>query len=325
MRSVLPHAIGGYMKGLELSKKFFYEYGKPMLDEFPDLLPYIAVGLVGSGSECYGYDDELSTDHDFSPEFCIFLPDESVVDRRSAFLLERAYLKLPKEFMGYKRAIPDAVGEPRHGVIRISDFLINKTGTMDGNLSTRDYLSIPEHYLLEVINGEIFFDNYGLITKIRENLYQFPNDVRTKKIAGNLLVMAQSGQYNYDRCIKRGETASAQICLFEFSKSAMNVFFLLERRYSPYYKWSFRALREISEEYFDIACILEFLISNENQKELVEKKKEYIDKICCIVSQKLIEQNLTCSRSSDMERQAYEINDYIKDAEIRNMNILCAI
>ena len=88
MQSVLPHAIGGYMKGLELSKKFFYEYGKPMLDEFPDLLPYIAVGLVGSGSECYGYDDELSTDHDFSPEFCIFLHKITVKNaQRQGFLI----------------------------------------------------------------------------------------------------------------------------------------------------------------------------------------------------------------------------------------------
>ena len=313
------------MKGLELSKKFFNEYGKPMLDEFPDLLPYIAVGLVGSGSECYGYDDEISTDHDFSPEFCIFLPDEDVVDRRSAFLLERAYLKLPKEFMGYKRSIPDAVGEIRHGVIRISDFLLNKTGTPDGNLSARDYLSIPEHYLLEVTNGEIFFDNYGLITKVRENLYHFPNDVRTKKIAGNLLVMAQSGQYNYARCIKRGETASAQISMFEFTKSAMNVFFLLERKYTPYYKWSFRALREISKEYCDIARNIELLISSANEQELVEKKKDIIENICSIVANKLLEQNLTCSRTSDMERQAYEINDYIKDAEIRNMDIVCSV
>ena len=137
--------------------------------------------------------------------------------------------------------------------------------------------------------------------------------------------MAQSGQYNYARCIKRGETASAQISLFEFTKSAMNVFFLLERKYTPYYKWSFRALREISKEYCDIARSLEFLISSANEQELIEKKKGIIENICSIVANKLLEQNLTCSRTSDMERQAYEINDYIKDAEIRNMNILCSV
>ena len=41
------------MKGLELSKRFFEEYGAPMLkNEFPNLAPLVAVGLVGSGSEC---------------------------------------------------------------------------------------------------------------------------------------------------------------------------------------------------------------------------------------------------------------------------------
>ena len=49
------------MKGLELSEKYFEEYGRPMLDaEFRDILPYLAVGLFGSGSECFGYDDEVS-------------------------------------------------------------------------------------------------------------------------------------------------------------------------------------------------------------------------------------------------------------------------
>ena len=78
------------MNGLELSRAFYEEHGKPMLEEqFPQLLPLLAVGLFGSGSECFGYDDETSRDHDFEPGFCLFLPDESVVDRRTAFLLER--------------------------------------------------------------------------------------------------------------------------------------------------------------------------------------------------------------------------------------------
>ena len=54
------------MKGIEISKAYFNEYGLPMLNnDFLEILPYLCVGLVGSGSDCYGFDDETSRDHDF--------------------------------------------------------------------------------------------------------------------------------------------------------------------------------------------------------------------------------------------------------------------
>ena len=63
------------MNGLELSERFFEECGRPMLEEqFPDLMPLLAAGLFGGGSECMGFDDEQSCDHDFEPGFLILLP-----------------------------------------------------------------------------------------------------------------------------------------------------------------------------------------------------------------------------------------------------------
>lgn len=92
------------MNGLELARGYYEEYGKPMLEGgFADILPYLAIGFVGSGSEHYGFDDEVSRDHDYEPGFCIFLPGEDIVTRRQAFLLERAYAKLPKEYKNVKR------------------------------------------------------------------------------------------------------------------------------------------------------------------------------------------------------------------------------
>ena len=94
------------MNGLELSRAYYERFGRPMLEkDFPELLPYLAVGLFGKGSECFGWDDALSRDHDFEPGFCIFLPEEELVDRRREFQLERAYAKLPKEFEGVKRSL----------------------------------------------------------------------------------------------------------------------------------------------------------------------------------------------------------------------------
>ena len=54
------------MRGLELSRGYFEEFGRPMLEkDFPEILPYLAAGLIGSGSECLGVDDEVSEDSDF--------------------------------------------------------------------------------------------------------------------------------------------------------------------------------------------------------------------------------------------------------------------
>ena len=61
------------MKGLELSKAFYEQYGKPMLhDQFTDYEELIDIALCRSGSECFGYDDDVSTDHDFEAGFCLF-------------------------------------------------------------------------------------------------------------------------------------------------------------------------------------------------------------------------------------------------------------
>lgn len=314
------------MKGLELARKFYEQHGKPMLSgQFSHILPFIAVGLTGSGSECYGYDDDVSQDHDFEPGFCIFLPDEAVVDRKTAFELERAYSKLPKEFMGFKRSVISPVGGNRHGVIRTADFFEAKIGKRDGVLSPEEWLSLPDYVLAEATNGEIFFDNYGEITRIRESIAHYPEDVRLKKLAGNLLLMGQSGQYNYKRCALRNETAAAQLSVFEFAKATLNTAFLLSEKYIPYYKWSFRALRELSPDYKALASDLEYLLSSGNDETQLKKKCEIIENICTDISQNLKEQGIADAVGADTEWLAYAVNDMIKDNAIRNMHILCAV
>lgn len=314
------------MKGLELSEKFYTECGEPMLKEqFSDILPFIAVGLAGSGSECFGYDDDISKDHDFEPGFCIFIPDDGIIDTKREFELEKAYARLPKEFMGHKRSTYSAVGGNRHGVIKTTDFFESKTGSADGILTIGQWLTVPEYALAEAVNGKIFSDDYGEFTEIRNRLSKYPDDIRLKKIAGNLLLMGQSGQYNYNRCISRNETAAAQLAVFEFVKSTVNVLFLLNNTYTPYYKWSFRALRDFGDKYKTIAQNLEFLISSDNIADTAKQKSCIVEDICLTITDELNARLISKSTTVEMEQQAYIVNNTIKDNNIRNMHILSGV
>ena len=313
------------MKGMELSREFYRIYGEPMLrEQFPELLPYLAAGLTGSGSECFGYDDEVSRDHDFEAGFCLFLPGEEIVDRRTAFQLERAYAKLPKEFGGVSRPLMQPAGGARRGVLRTADFFMEKTGTPDGNLTLQQWLTIPSPVLAESVNGEIWEDRYGEVTRIREKLACWPDDIRKKKLAGQLLLMAQSGQYNYTRCIRHGEEAAAQLAVTEFVKSTMETVFLLNNTYMPYYKWSFRAMRALPKLALE-AELLEYLLTTGNEEAMAEEKYDVIEGIAADVIEELQEQELTEAICGDLEKHAYSVNDRIADAELRNMHVLAAV
>ena len=336
------------MKGLEIARAYYEQYGEPMLREkFPGLMPFVAAGLAGSGSECWGFDDEISRDHDFEPGFSLFLPGEDVVDRRTAFELERAYAALPKEFMGLRRSLVAPVGGPRHGVLRTAEFMTDKVGKADGNLSLMEWLYMPEFSLAEAVNGEIFMDGYGEVTAIRERLRRRPEDVRLKKLAGQLLLMGQSGQYNYRRCLQHGETAAAQLAAVEFVKSTMAAVFLLNDVYQPYYKWCFRAMRALPKLALT-AELLEYLLTTDNEPNTAEEKSRVMEGIAADVIGELREQGLlgelreqgltgtdvnretqgrglTGAVGADLEKYAYMVNDMISDARIRNMHILAAV
>ena len=313
------------MNGLELSRAFYEQYGAPMLrEQFPEAEGLIAAGLLGSGSECLGYDDEISQDHDFEPGFCLLLPDEGTVDRRTAFLLERAYAKLPKEFMGFRRSALAPVGGARHGVLRTADFFTEKVGAPDGVLTLDQWLKLPQQSLLEATGGAIFRDDLGEVTAIRAALSHMPEDVRRKRLAGHLLLMAQAGQYNYLRCLKHGEPAAAQLAVSEFVKSCMEAIFLLNRAYAPYYKWSFRALRQLPKLALT-AETLEYLLTTGNDPELAESKYDMIESTASDIIDELQEQGLTKAICGDLEKHAYSVNDGIEDGDVRNLNILYTI
>lgn len=313
------------MQGLELSEKYFEEYGMSMLkNDFSDILPFVAVGLVGSGSECFGFDDETSTDHDFEPSFCIFIPeDERLISRKRAFELEKAYNRLPAEFLGFKRQKIKPAGGARRGVTVTEAFYRSKTGTPDGKLSTEAWCRLPEYSLAEAVNGKVFLDNYGEFTKIRERISKMPSDIVLKKLAGSLAMLAQCGEYNYLRCISHGETGAAQLTLFEFEKAASSSFFLLAEKYQPYFKWKYRAMRATADG-TEFSDNLEFLISSANGYENIPEKLERINLVSDFLCKSCIEK-FSLQSAPKPEEVAFALNAKINDPILRNESIFYCV
>ena len=313
------------MGGLELARAYYAAFGAPMLEErFPELLPHVAAGLFGSGSECFGYDDEISRDHDFEPGFLLLLPGEDAVDRRAAFLLERSYDKLPREFMGLRRGLMKPVGGPRRGVMRAADFFTEKVGAPDGVLTVGQWLSVPEYALAEAVNGAVFYDGNGMVTGIRARLAAYPEDIRRKKLAGRLLLMAQSGQYNFPRCLAHAEPGAAQLAVAEFVRHCMAAVFLLNRVYQPYYKWAFRAMRDLKRLSL-LAELMEYLLTTDNDVDMANEKRRTIEGVCADIASELRRQDLTGAAGEDLEKHAYAVNDGIVDGDIRNLHVLAAV
>ena len=307
------------MKGLEEARKFYEEAGAEMISRnFGDFENRIAVGLVGHGSECFGFDDQTSRDHDFETGFCIWLTKDD--EEKIGFRLMRAYDKLVKSVNG-ERA--DRVVENGfQGVFVTGDFYRRYTGCDGAPKTWQDWLYTNSAYFAEATNGEVFRDDLGEFTKIRnEILHGMPEDVRAKKIGSCSLKAAQAGQYNYARCLAHGEEGAAMLALFEFVTNAIELAFLLNRKHCPYYKWALRSMDGL-DKFAELKQPLEYLLTADNDKAGQSVKKAIVEDISLALANEINAQFDLGVEGGFLEPYAYAIQKRIKNSDIRNLHIV---
>ena len=148
-----------------------------------------------------------------------------------------------------------------------------------------------------------------------------PEDIRLKKIAARAALMAQSGQYNYKRCMEHKEVGAASLALADFVKNTALIIYLLNRKHAPFYKWMFRGLKDLdilSETIPD----LEWIINCENNYVNFADISYNIEKISSLIIQELKNQELSFGDWDYLEPHAYEVMKRIKAEEIRNMHVM---
>ena len=306
------------MKGLELCRLYYEEVGAPALKaRFPELMSRAAVGLAGQGSDCLGFDDAYSRDHDFGPGFLVWLTDGDYAEYGAA--LQRAYDELPREFRGFTRR-PTHTGAQRVGVMRTTDFYNYYIGCTVPE-SLMKWVRIQEHFLATCTSGEVFEDGLGEFTSIRNALLPcYPEDVRRKKLAARAATMAQSGQYNYFRMTRRGDVFGARLALAEFLNASLSMLYLLNFRYEPFYKWQFAG----AEGLVAMADALPYLkaIAAASTRRDEGGIARDIEAACAVAVGELKLQGLSAAQGDYLETHAYSIMEGIEDEGVRALHVM---
>ena len=252
---------GNFVKGLELDREFYESVGKPMLEnEYKEYFYDMTIGMLGEGSDCFGFDDAVSMDHDWGPGFYIWLEKdlyEEIGER-----LQADYDDLPKVFKGFQR-INTEHGRRRVGVCSVDGFCSYYIGKeaygqwqKEGYISSDVLLKIPMYKLAAFCNGAIFHEanKDDTLCKLRAYFADYYNKSNTiKLLCQNLAEFGQNAQYNYPRMLKRGDYAVAMQLLHTGLRKAVTAAYILNRQYVPHDKWimkgteGFTVLTDVSE------------------------------------------------------------------------------
>ena len=214
-----------FVGGLELSRLFYGEAVRPILDaRFPGLAHGAA--LLGRGSEVLGFDDEMSTDHDWKPRVLVFLTEHDHV-RHGADVDAVLRRELPSRFRD--RPVDHKIHSVRGYFIEQLDVDVG------GEITPRDWLTLPEHGLRTLASGEVFHDDVGL-DAARGRLAYYPPDVWLYLlVAGWWRVHPEANLVGRAGAV--GDELGSALIGARLVSDLMRLCFLMEREYAPYSKW----------------------------------------------------------------------------------------
>ncbi len=214
-----------FVPGLQVSRELYEELVWPVLDAgFPGL-PHSAA-LLGRGSEVLGFDDEMSTDHDWRPRVVLFLSEDDLARHG-----EEVDLVLRRELPATFRGRP--VDFELHSVRGY--FLERLAVDLDGGIEARDWLTFPEQGLRMFTAGEVHHDEVGL-QAARDRLAYYPRDVWLYLLmAGWWRVHPEANLVG--RAGSVGDELGSALIGSRLVSDLMRLCFLMEREYAPYAKW----------------------------------------------------------------------------------------
>jgi hypothetical protein len=217
--------VTAFVPGVELSRQFYHGLVRPILDARFPALPHSAA-LLGRGSEVLGFDDEMSTDHDWKPRVLLFLGEDDHARHRDDVeaVLQRG---LPPSFRN--RPV-------RHEIHTVRGYFLEQLALdVNGGIEPGDWLTLPEQRLRMFTAGAVFHDEVGL-QAARERLAYYPRDVWLYLLmAGWWRVHPEANLVGRTGSV--GDELGSALLGSRLVSDLMRLCFLMEREYAPYSKW----------------------------------------------------------------------------------------
>jgi hypothetical protein len=248
-----------FIKGLELSRLFYEEAVRPLLEESLPGLRY-AAAMLGTGSEVLGFDTELSRDHGWGPRFDLFLSEEDYEAERDR-VKELLRHKLPHSFRGYptsftepdptdngtQHADPRADGPVNHKVEITTPrrFILDYLGfRITREMEPADWLTFPEQKLRTLARGAVFRDDIGL-EEVRRRFAYYPEDVWLY-LLGSAWARVGQEEHLMGRAGMVGDEIGSALIGARLVRDLMRLCFLMEKTYAPYPKWFGTAFNQLT-------------------------------------------------------------------------------
>jgi hypothetical protein len=246
-----------FVKGLDLSRRFYDEIVKAILERHDRELPY-AAALIGSGSEVLGFDDAMSTDHDWGPSVTIFVRHDA--SQLVEVIGELMRHELPHQFMGYSTNYihaPEAPGvqvmaittrgvvNHRVQAVTIDSYFMRYLGwDVSHSIEAVDWLTFPSQKLRALTSGAVHHDGIGDLTHIRAALAWYPDEIWLYLMAAQWLRIGEE-EHLMGRAGYAGDELGAALIGARLVQDMMRLCFLIERHYAPYPKWFGTAFRQL--------------------------------------------------------------------------------
>jgi hypothetical protein len=268
------------MNGLEIARGYFFEWGLPLLKrEFPRLADRAAAGRI-FGSDVLDADDEVSRDHNWGPQFSLFLSSEDFEEAGQP-LSDKMNAAVPNPWKGHRLA-----GAESKSVLveSIPAWFQHNFSLSEPLTNESQWKGVSESNLYFLRHGAIWMDGSGEFTRWRNALAWYPEAVRDARLAEECFRVWHHGEYNFvQRMAKRRDPLSISICLGHFVDSVMRLLLLLSGDYTPYWKWLSHEFRK-TDDAIMVAPLLEALA----RSHAISEQVELVGRISAYVRQKLL-------------------------------------